>query len=154
MRNLPLDSANVKSCDRPQGQSSENVIIFGLQTLVWNGLGKSWLVWCCQHRAVAHQSSLITHDRSISATLSRCRCKVLSPQLSKISRMASKSARSVFDFLRLAQSWLRIVAASGVNFSKLWQPKQNFVLASESSASIFSCEERSISNCRVYLTPD
>jgi hypothetical protein len=43
--------------------------------------------------------------------------------------MASKSARSVFDFLRLAQSWLRIVAASGINFQKLWRPEQNFVLA-------------------------
>jgi hypothetical protein len=32
--------------------------------------------------------------------------------------MASKSAKSVFDFLRLARSWLRIVAASGVNFSE------------------------------------
>jgi hypothetical protein len=32
--------------------------------------------------------------------------------------MAAKSARSVFDFLRLARSWLRIVAASGVNFSE------------------------------------
>jgi hypothetical protein len=29
--------------------------------------------------------------------------------------MASKSAKSVFDFLRLVRSWLRIVAASGVN---------------------------------------
>jgi hypothetical protein len=32
--------------------------------------------------------------------------------------MASKSAKSVFGFLRLARSWLRIVAASGVNFSE------------------------------------
>jgi hypothetical protein len=32
--------------------------------------------------------------------------------------MAAKSARSVFDFLRLTRSWLKIVAASGVNFSK------------------------------------
>jgi hypothetical protein len=32
--------------------------------------------------------------------------------------MASKSAKSVFDFLRLARNWLRIVAASGVNFSE------------------------------------
>jgi hypothetical protein len=32
--------------------------------------------------------------------------------------MASKSAKSVFDFLRLARSWLRAVAASGANFSE------------------------------------
>jgi hypothetical protein len=43
--------------------------------------------------------------------------------------MASKSAKSVFDFLRLVRSWLRIVAASGVNFAKVWRPEQNFVLA-------------------------
>jgi hypothetical protein len=30
--------------------------------------------------------------------------------------MVSKSATSIFDFLRLAQSWLKIVAASGLNF--------------------------------------
>ncbi len=45
-------------------------------------------------------------------------CKVLSPQLCKISRMASKSAKSVFDFLRLTRSWLKILAASGVNFAE------------------------------------
>src|SRR4028118_1230628 len=54
----------------------------------------------------------LQHFRS----LSRVGCKILSPQLSKISKMVSKSAKSVFDFLRLARSWLRIVAASGVNF--------------------------------------
>src|SRR4028119_166762 len=43
---------------------------------------------------------------------------IFSTEFSKISRMASKSAKSVFDFLRLTRSWLRIVAASGVNFSK------------------------------------
>src|SRR4028118_348031 len=30
---------NVKSCDRPQGQPSENVILFRLQTLLLNGWG-------------------------------------------------------------------------------------------------------------------
>jgi hypothetical protein len=39
------------------------------------------------------------------------------------------SASDTGDFLRLARSWLRIVAASGVNFSELWRPEQNFVLA-------------------------
>ncbi|CAA9337228.1 hypothetical protein AVDCRST_MAG84-2186 [uncultured Microcoleus sp.] len=38
---LLFDSAHVKSCDRPQRLSSENVIIFGLQSLLTNGLGKS-----------------------------------------------------------------------------------------------------------------
>jgi len=37
---------NVKSCDRPEGQPSVNVIIFELQSLSVNGLGKSWLVRC------------------------------------------------------------------------------------------------------------
>jgi hypothetical protein len=32
---------NVKSCDRPDGQPSFNVIIFELQSLYVNGLGKS-----------------------------------------------------------------------------------------------------------------
>jgi hypothetical protein len=32
---------NVKSCDRPDGQPSVNVIIFELQSLSVNGLGKS-----------------------------------------------------------------------------------------------------------------
>ena len=53
------------------------------------------------------------NDRSISATLSRNDCKLLSAQLSKISRMASKSARSVFDFFRLAFNLLSRSAASG-----------------------------------------
>ena len=64
-------------------------------------------------RAAAFLSYLrLQHFRS----LSRDGCKFLSPQLCKISKMVSKSAKSVFDFLRLARSWLRIVAASGVNF--------------------------------------
>jgi hypothetical protein len=32
---------NVKSCDRPDGQPSVNVILFRLQSLLVNGLGKS-----------------------------------------------------------------------------------------------------------------
>jgi hypothetical protein len=93
---------NVKSCDRPDGQPSFNVIIFELQSLYVNGLGKSWLVRCWQHRAVAQQSSLVTYDCSIAATLSSDCCKVLSPQLFKISTMSSRSVKSAFDFLRLA----------------------------------------------------
>ena len=118
--------------------------------MLHNGLGKSLLVRCFQHRSVAHQSSLITHDRSISGTLSRCRCKVLSPQLCKISRMVSKSAKSVFDFLRWVRSWLRSVAASGVNFSETVAAGAEFCFSSESSASISSREVRSVSSCDRY----
>ncbi len=89
---------------------------------------------CCKFKTMG----LITHDHNISATLSRCRCKVLSPQLCKIFRMASKSAKSVFDFLRLTRSWLRIVAASGINFSKTVAVGAEFCFSSESSASISS----------------
>jgi hypothetical protein len=32
--------------------------------------------------------------------------------------MTSKSAKSIFDFLHLARSWLRIVVALSVNFSE------------------------------------
>jgi len=92
---------NVKSCDRPEGQPSFNVIIFELQAFWSNVLGKSWLVRCCQHRAVAQQSSLVTYNCSIASTLSRYCCKVLSPQLCTISKMSSRFAKSAFDFLRL-----------------------------------------------------
>jgi len=48
-------------------------------------------------------SSLITHDRRFLAVWQEIVVKFyLPPQLCKISRMASKSAKSVFDFLRLA----------------------------------------------------
>jgi hypothetical protein len=61
--------------------------------------------------------------------------------------MASKSAKSVFDFLRLARSWLRIVAASGVNFLGSVAAGAEFCFSSESSASISSRSARSVSNC-------
>ena len=78
---------------------------------------------------------LITYNCNISGILSSHGCKFLSPQLSKISKMACKSARSVFDFLRLARSWLRIVAASGVNFSESVAAGAEFCFSSESSPS-------------------
>ena len=96
---------------------------------------------------VAHQSSLVTYDCSIAATLSKYGCKVLSPQLSKTSKITSKSAKSVFDFLRLARSWLRIVAASGVNFSESVAAGAEFCFSSKSSASISSRSARSVSSC-------
>jgi len=90
---------------------------------------------------------LITYICSIAAILSRNSCKVLSPQLSKISKMASKSARSVFDFLRLARSWLSIVAASAVNFSESLAAGTEFCFSSESSALISSRSACSVSSC-------
>jgi hypothetical protein len=47
--------------------------------------------------------------------------------------MASSSTKSVSDFLHLARSWLKMVAALGVNFQKVWRPEQNFVLAQKVS---------------------
>jgi hypothetical protein len=43
---------------------------------------------------------------------------VSSQDSSIISKIASMSASDTGDFLRLARSWLKIVVASGVNFSK------------------------------------
>jgi hypothetical protein len=48
--------------------------------------------------------------------------------------MVSKSAKSVFDFLRLARSWLKIVAASGANFLKTVAAEAEFCFSSESSS--------------------
>ena len=93
-------------------------------------------------------SSFITHDRRFLAVWQEIVVKFyLPPQLCKISRMASKSARSVFDFLRLTRSWLRIVAASGVNFSKSVAAGAKFCFFSESFASISSRSARSVSSC-------
>jgi hypothetical protein len=90
---------------------------------------------------------LVTYDCSIADILSRYGCKFLSPQLSKISKMVSKSVKSVFDFLRLARSWLRIVAASGVNFSESVTAGAEICFNSENSVSISSRSARSVSSC-------
>jgi len=105
----------------------------------------TWLV--CPALVSRASVFLITYDCSIRAILSRNGCKVLSPQLSKISKMACKSARSVFDFLRLARSWLRIVAASAVNFLESVAAGAEFCFSLESSASISSRSARSVSSC-------
>jgi hypothetical protein len=53
--------------------------------------------------SVAHQSSLITHDRRFLAVWQEIVVKFyLPPQPCRSSKIASKSAKSVFDFLRLA----------------------------------------------------
>jgi hypothetical protein len=43
--------------------------------------------------------------------------------------MIYSSAKSLCNFLLLAQSWLKIVVVSGANFWKAWRPEQNFSLA-------------------------
>jgi hypothetical protein len=55
----------------------------------------------------------------------------LSPQLSKVSKIASKYANLVFDFLRLARSWLKIVAASGANFLGTVAAKAKFCFSNQ-----------------------
>ncbi len=106
------------------------------------------VTWLAVQTLVSRASVfLITYICSIPAILSSHGCKLLSPQLSKISKMASKSAKSVFDFLRLVRSWLRIVAASGVTLSKSVAAGAEFCFSSESSASISSRSARSVSSC-------
>jgi hypothetical protein len=51
------------------------------------------------------------------------------------------------DFLRLALSWLRMVAASGANFSKSVAAGEEFFFSSESFAPIFFRSVRSVSSC-------
>jgi hypothetical protein len=50
--------------------------------------------------------------------------------------MSSSSAKSAFDFLRLAGELAEIVAASGVNFLETVAAGAEFCFSSESSASI------------------
>jgi hypothetical protein len=58
--------------------------------------------------------------------------------------MASSSTKLVFDFLYLAQSGLKIVAALDINFSKSLAVGAEFSFSSESFASIFSRSGHSI----------
>ena len=95
-------------------------------------------------RAAAFLSYLrLQHFRS----LSRDGCKFLSPQLCKISKMSSRSAKSAFEFLRLTRSWLRIVAASDVNFWESVAAGAKFSFSSESFAPILSRSVCSVSSC-------
>ena len=135
---------NVKCCDRPSGNRAEIGIIVKLQTFHENGLGK-----------FVSSSVLVALDSGASIFLPlQCRftttvsiggCKDLSRQLSKISRMASRSAKSVFDFFRLDFSWFNNSAASG----KSLLAAAEFFLRSESSASIFFRSSLSFANCSV-----
>jgi hypothetical protein len=85
-------------------------------------LGKSWLGWRCERWSVAHQSSSITHDRRFLAVWQEIVVKFyLPPQPCRNSKIASKSAKSVFDFLRLARSWLKILAMSLMVCYRLWK---------------------------------
>jgi len=72
---------------------------------------------------------------------------VFSQDSSIISKIASMSASDTGDFLRLARSWLRSVAASGANFSESVAAGAKFCFSSESSASISSRSARSVSSC-------
>jgi hypothetical protein len=72
---------------------------------------------------------------------------VSSQDSSIISKIASMSASDTGDFLRLARSWLRVVAASGANFSESVAAGAEFCLSSESFASISSRSARSVSSC-------
>jgi hypothetical protein len=62
--------------------------------------------------------------------------------------MSSSSAKSAFDFLRLAGELAEIVAASGVNFLETVAAGAEFCFSSESSASI---SERSARQFQVVI---
>jgi hypothetical protein len=72
---------------------------------------------------------------------------VFSQDSSIISKIAPMSASDTGDFLRLARSWLRIVAASDVNFSESVAAGAEFFFSSEVSPPILSREARSVSSC-------
>src|SRR4028118_1042021 len=92
-------------------------------------------------------SIFLNYPRSqIPSDLARDSCKVLSPQLSKISRMASKSARSIFDFLRLAGELAENCGHVGVNFSEAVAAGAEFCVSSKSSASVSSRSALSVSS--------
>jgi hypothetical protein len=57
------------------------------------------------------------------------------------------SASDTGDFLRLARSWLRMVAVSNVDFSESVAAGAEFCFSSESSASICLRSARSVSSC-------
>jgi hypothetical protein len=63
----------------------------------------------------------------LSSQLSSIFCKLLSPQLWIISKMVSSSTKSVFYFLHLTQSCVKILAALGVNFSELEKTVLQFI---------------------------
>jgi hypothetical protein len=63
------------------------------------------------------------------------------------------SANDTGDFLRLAPSWLRIVAVSGSNFSESVAAGAEFFFSSESCAPIFFREARSVSSWDQTSTP-
>jgi hypothetical protein len=68
--------------------------------------------------------------------------------------MSSSSAKSAFDFLRLAGELAEIVAASGANFLETVAAREEFFFSSESPASIFSRSARSVSKLRSNLYTD
>jgi hypothetical protein len=75
----------------------------------------------------------------------------LSPQLSKISKIAPISASDTKDFLRLVWSSLEIVAAFGSNFSESVAAGAEFWLSEDRCASILSRSTHSVSKLRPKL---
>ena len=61
--------------------------------------------------------------------------------------MSSSSAKSAFDFLRLAAELAEIVVASGVNFLETVTAGVGFFFSEDRFASISSGSTRSVSSC-------
>jgi hypothetical protein len=66
--------------------------------------------------------------------------------------MIYSSAKSLCNFLLLAQSWLKIVVASGANFLKTVAAGAEFFFSLKNSASIFPRSAGSILSCRSLST--
>jgi hypothetical protein len=66
--------------------------------------------------------------------------------------MIYSSAKSLCNFLPLAQSWLKIVVASGANFLESVATGAEFFFSLKNSASIFPRSTGSILSCRSLST--
>jgi hypothetical protein len=66
--------------------------------------------------------------------------------------MIYSSAKSLCNFLLLAQSWLKIVVASGANFLESVVAGAEFFFSLKNSASIFTRSVGSILSCRSLST--
>jgi hypothetical protein len=66
--------------------------------------------------------------------------------------MIYSSAKSLCNFLLLAQSWLKIVVASGANFLESVVVGAEFFFSLKNSASIFPRSVGSILSCRSLST--
>jgi hypothetical protein len=66
--------------------------------------------------------------------------------------MIYSSAKSLCNFLPLAQSWLKIVVASGANFLESVATGAEFFFSLKNSVSIFPRSAGSILSCRSLST--